>query len=60
MGRYGCLTVGALVMAADTGFRLSPNLMVKRPDCFHSALWGIAVAVFVVSTMILLLHQLVF
>jgi hypothetical protein len=34
---YACLFIGAIIIAADTGFRVSPMLAEKLPELLHSA-----------------------
>jgi hypothetical protein len=58
---YVALFVAALIIAADTGFRESPDVMARLPEFFHSEWWGFAPAVLVVvATTILLLREFVF
>ena len=58
---YGALFVAALIIAADTGFKLTPDIMVRLPEFFHSASWGFAPVVLVISsTIILLLREFAF
>jgi hypothetical protein len=58
---YVALFVAALIIAADTGFRESPDVMARLPEFFHSEWWGFAPAVLVVvATIILLLREFVF
>jgi hypothetical protein len=58
---YVALFVAALIIAADTGFRGSPDVMARLPEFFHSEWWGFAPAVLVVvATIILLLREFVF
>lgn len=58
---YVALFVAALIIAADTGFRESPDVMARLPGFFHSEWWGFAPAVLVVmATIILLLREFVF
>jgi len=45
---YGCLCVGTLIMAAETGFKTEPEVMARLPDFFHSSLWGFSPAILVV------------
>jgi len=39
---YAGIFVAALIIAADTGFRLAPDVMANLPAFFHSAWWGFA------------------
>ena len=39
---YACLLVGAVIIAADTGLRLAPDLAAKLPDLAHEPAWGFA------------------
>jgi hypothetical protein len=55
---YGALFVAALITAADTSFKLAPNVTARLPEFFHSELWGFAPAVFVVAATIILLLRL--
>jgi hypothetical protein len=58
---YVALFVAALIIAVDTGFRESPDVMARLPEFFHSEWWGFAPAVLVVAaTIILLLREFVF
>jgi hypothetical protein len=58
---YVALFVAALIIAADTGFKESPDVMARLPEFFHSEWWGFAPAVLVVAaTIILLLREFVF
>jgi hypothetical protein len=58
---YVALFVAALIIAADTGFRESPDVMARLPEFFHSEWWGFAPAALVVAaTIILLLREFVF
>jgi hypothetical protein len=58
---YGALFVAALIAAADTSFKLAPDVMLRLPEFFHSVWWGLAPAVLVVvATIILLLREFVF
>jgi hypothetical protein len=57
---YGVILVSALILAADQGFKLEPDLMRQLPEFFHSAWWGFAPLVLVViATIILLLRAFV-
>lgn len=57
---YVALFVAALIVAADTGFRESPDVMARLPEFFHSEWWGFApAALVVVATIILLLREFV-
>jgi hypothetical protein len=52
---YTCLLVGAIILAADTGFRISPNVASFKPPFVHSPLWGFApVALILIATIILI------
>ena len=58
---YAGIFVAALIITADTGFKLAPDVTVHLPAFFHSAWWGFASVVLVVaSTVILLLREFVF
>jgi hypothetical protein len=58
---YGSLFVAALIIAADTSFKLAPDVMARLPEFFHSEWWGFAPVVLVVAaTIILLLREFVF
>lgn len=39
---YVCLFVGAVIIAADTGIRISPDLSGYLPNFFHGPIWGFA------------------
>src|SRR6476620_9086936 len=58
---YAGIFVAALIVTADTGFRLAPDVSVHLPAFFHSAWCGFApVLLIVASTVILLLREFVF
>jgi hypothetical protein len=58
---YFALLVGALIMAAETGFKTEPEVMERLPAFFHSWLWGFSPAILViVATIILILREFVF
>jgi hypothetical protein len=44
---YGALTIGALILAAETGLSQSPSLMRMLPSFFRHPLWGVAPLCFV-------------
>jgi hypothetical protein len=50
---YGCLFVGALIMAAETGFKTEPEVMNHLPDFFRSSLWGFSPAALVICATII-------
>lgn len=55
---YACLCVSAMIVAADTGFRLSPNLASHLPHFVEGAIWGIApLALVVIATVLLVAHE---
>jgi hypothetical protein len=57
---YCCLLLGAMIMAADTGVRLAPDLAPYVPHFVHGAVWGFAPLAFVVlATSILLVREFV-
>ncbi len=37
---YGALFIAAMVVAADTGVRISPELAVHLPPFIHGVIWG--------------------
>jgi len=58
---YGAFFVGAMMLAMETGVRISPDLAEHVPEFIHSAWWGFAPLVLVVfATIILLLREFVF
>jgi hypothetical protein len=58
---YAALFVAAMIIAAETGVRIAPDLTAHAPDFMHSAIWGFAPIVLVVgATIILLLHEFAF
>lgn len=58
---YGCLFVGALIMAAETGFKTEPAVMDHLPDFFHSQLWGFSPAALVIcATIILVMREFIY
>jgi hypothetical protein len=58
---YGALFVAAMIIAADTGVRIAPDLAEYSPAFVHGAIWGFAPFVLViVATIILLLREFVF
>jgi hypothetical protein len=57
---HAALFVAAIIVATDTGLRLSPDLAAHFPT-IHSPWWGFApAALVVISTLILLLREFVF
>ena len=58
---YGALFVAALIIAADTGFKTSPEMMTHLPEFFHSVWWGFSpVTLVLLATIILLMREFVF
>jgi hypothetical protein len=58
---YGCLLVGAIIVAAETGFKTEPEVMAHLPDFFRSPIWGFAPVFLMISaTVILFLREFVF
>jgi len=53
---YGSMFVGALLIAADTGVRLSPELQ-KYSGFMHSAWWGFAPLILFVSATVILIAR---
>jgi hypothetical protein len=45
---YGSISVAAIIIAADTAFKISPDLVAHLPDFLHSPVWGFAPVVLVV------------
>jgi hypothetical protein len=58
---YGALFIAAMVVAADTGVRISPELAVHLPPFIHGVIWGTAPLAFVLlATTILVLREFFF
>ncbi len=58
---YAAMFVGALIIAAETGFRTEPEVMAHLPDFFRSSVWGFAPAVLMsFATIVLFLREFVF
>jgi len=53
---YGAMFVGALIIAADTGVRLSPELQ-KYFGFMHSAWWGFAPLILIVAGTVILISR---
>src|SRR4051812_30230418 len=57
---YACLFLGAMILAADTGIRLAPELGTLLPF-IHGPLWGFApLAFLLLATIIMLAREFVF
>jgi hypothetical protein len=57
---YGALFVAAMIIAADTGVRITPELAAHLPSFIHGFIWGVTPIAFVlVATAILLLQEFV-
>ena len=55
---YLCLLVGAVILAADTGVRLSPELARLLPEFLRGAYWGFAPLVLMsLATLILVANE---
>ena len=52
---YACLLVGAVVLAADTAFKLAPDLAQRLPFWVQSPLWGFAPLVLILIATIIFL-----
>jgi hypothetical protein len=58
---YGSLFVAAMIVAAETGVRIAPDLFGYVPEFVRGAVWGLApLTLVVVATIILLLREFVF
>jgi hypothetical protein len=56
---YACLLVGAMILAADTGLKIAPDLAGRLPSWFLNPLWGFApLALIIFGTITLLLNSL--
>ena len=55
---YVCLFVSAVIIAADTGIRVSSNLSASLPNFFHGPIWGFAPLILVlIATGILVIRE---
>jgi hypothetical protein len=54
---YACILVGAVIIAADTGIRLSPDLSGYLPSFADGPVWGFAPATFVIIATCILLYR---
>jgi hypothetical protein len=55
---YFCLLVAAVIMAADTGFKLSPDLAAHLPHFIEGPFWGFApVGLVLLGTVVLLIRH---
>jgi hypothetical protein len=55
---YVCLFVAAMIIAADTGFRISPDLATHLPAFVSGWIWGFApLALVILATIFLLAHE---
>jgi hypothetical protein len=55
---YAALFVAAVILAADTGVRVSPDLSLHMPEWLHSGWWGFAPLLLVVlSTLVLIANS---
>ena len=55
---YAAIFIAAAIIATDTGFRLSPEIMNRLPKIFKSAVWGFSPLILVLSaTIILVAHE---
>jgi hypothetical protein len=58
---YAALFVAAMIVAADTGVRITPDLAAYLPAFVHGPIWGFAPLILVVgATIILVLREFVF
>ena len=56
---YSCIFVGAAILAADTGVKVSPELAGHIPAFVGGSLWGFApLILLVVATVILFVRNL--
>ncbi len=54
---YAALFVAAMIVAADTGVRIAPDLATYAPAFVHGAIWGFAPLALVVGATIILLFR---
>ena len=58
---YAALFVSAMIVAAYTGARITPDLSAYMPQFIHSSIWGFApLILIVIATIILVLRELIF
>jgi hypothetical protein len=54
---YGCIWVSALILAADAGLRLSPDLRAKVGWVVHSPVWGFTPLVLILVSGVIFIWQ---